>query len=195
MGSELRGVALMNLGIVETWSGRFDDAERHLAEGAALARSIGRPYLEVACRAHQGFASRTVSLAGSITLRSRSSRRDCGRSRSSPGACSRTSDCRLAATQARLGMLDEARATLTGLPAEDELVGDTARAVICIAEGDPRSALDLLQDVLDVPTPAGLPAFALVEAQLLAGIAHLDRASDTRPPPRPRRHSRPPAIR
>src|SRR5258708_34185758 len=26
MGSELRGVALMNLGIVETWSGRFDDA-------------------------------------------------------------------------------------------------------------------------------------------------------------------------
>src|SRR5207249_7547044 len=29
MGSELRGVALMNLGIVETWSGRFDDAERH----------------------------------------------------------------------------------------------------------------------------------------------------------------------
>src|SRR2546427_4587476 len=27
MGTGLRGVALMNLGIVETWSGRFDDAE------------------------------------------------------------------------------------------------------------------------------------------------------------------------
>jgi LuxR family transcriptional regulator, maltose regulon positive regulatory protein len=52
MGSELRGVALLNLGIVETWSGRFDDAERHLSEGAALAKTIGRPYLEVACRAH-----------------------------------------------------------------------------------------------------------------------------------------------
>src|SRR6266851_5024369 len=62
MGSELRGVALMNLEIVETWSGRFDDAERHLSEGAALAQTIGRPYLEVACRAHQGFASKTVSL-------------------------------------------------------------------------------------------------------------------------------------
>ena len=36
--SELRAVALLNLGIVETWSGRFDDAERHLSEGAALAR-------------------------------------------------------------------------------------------------------------------------------------------------------------
>src|SRR3982075_1253635 len=63
MGSELRAVALMNLGIVETWSGRFDDAERHLSEGAALAEAIGRPYLEVACRAPQGFGSKTVSLA------------------------------------------------------------------------------------------------------------------------------------
>src|SRR6202043_2832733 len=63
MGSELRGVVLMNLGIVETWSGRLADAERHLSEGAALARTIGRPYLEVACRAHQGFPSKLVSVA------------------------------------------------------------------------------------------------------------------------------------
>jgi LuxR family maltose regulon positive regulatory protein len=63
MGSELRAVALLNLGIVETWSGRLADAERHLAEGAALAHSIGRPYLEVACRAHQGFPSKLVSVA------------------------------------------------------------------------------------------------------------------------------------
>ena len=53
----------MNLGIVETWSRRFDDAERHLSEGAALAHAIGRPYLEVACRAHQVFPTRLVSLA------------------------------------------------------------------------------------------------------------------------------------
>ena len=63
MDSELRGVALLNLGIVETWSGRLADAERHLSEGAALARTIGRPYLEVACRAHLGFPSRLVSVA------------------------------------------------------------------------------------------------------------------------------------
>ncbi len=61
--SELRGVALLNLGIVETWSGRLLDAERHLNEGAALAQRIGRPYLEVACRAHQGFPSQLVSVA------------------------------------------------------------------------------------------------------------------------------------
>ena len=63
MGSELRGIALLNLGIVETWSGRLADAQRHLSEGAALAHMIGRPYLEVACRAHQGFPSKLVSAA------------------------------------------------------------------------------------------------------------------------------------
>src|SRR4051812_25928802 len=63
MGSELRGVALLNLGIVETWTGRLIEAERHLSDGAALAQRTGRHYLEVACRAHQGFPSVSVSVA------------------------------------------------------------------------------------------------------------------------------------
>src|SRR6195256_3525921 len=63
MGSELRAVALLNLGIVETWTGRLLEAERHLCDGAALARRTGRRYLEVACRAHQGFPSKLVSVA------------------------------------------------------------------------------------------------------------------------------------
>ena len=58
LGSDLRAVALMNLGIVEEWSLGLPDAERHLQEGAALARRIGRPYLEVACLAQLGFASK-----------------------------------------------------------------------------------------------------------------------------------------
>ena len=62
MDSELRAVALVNLGIVETWSGRPAEAERHLSEGAELAGTIGRPYLEVAGRAHQGFPSRLTRL-------------------------------------------------------------------------------------------------------------------------------------
>jgi LuxR family maltose regulon positive regulatory protein len=63
METELRAVALMNLGIVETWSGRFAEAERHVTEGAALAQTIGRTYIEVACRAYQAFPSTLVSLA------------------------------------------------------------------------------------------------------------------------------------
>jgi len=58
LDSDLRAVALMNLGTVEAWSLGLPDAERHLREGAALARRIGRPYLEVACLAQLGFASK-----------------------------------------------------------------------------------------------------------------------------------------
>jgi LuxR family maltose regulon positive regulatory protein len=63
LDSDLRAVALMNLGIVEAWSLGLHDAERHLHEGAVLARNIGRPYLEVACLAQLGFASKIHSFA------------------------------------------------------------------------------------------------------------------------------------
>jgi LuxR family maltose regulon positive regulatory protein len=56
LGRDLRAVALMNLGTVEAWSLGLPDAERHLREGAVLARKIGRPYLEVGCLAQLGFA-------------------------------------------------------------------------------------------------------------------------------------------
>jgi LuxR family transcriptional regulator, maltose regulon positive regulatory protein len=60
LGSDLRAVALGNLGTAEAWSLEppdAPDAERHLREGADLAREIGRPYLEVGCLAQLGFAS------------------------------------------------------------------------------------------------------------------------------------------
>ncbi len=254
MESELRGVALMNLGIVETWSRRFDDAERHLSEGAALAKAIGRPYLEVACRAHQIFPTTLVSLASArergrqaVALAERYGLGDrpilapalgavafwaiwmgefdegesalrrawevaepqidpaaaallhlatgmlhSGRGQQQSALEAFAAGARaqslltgvhalatpvvgwLAATQARLGMPDEARATLTGFSAEHERMGFiyNARAVICLAEGDPSTALDLLQDVRHAPPLAG-PAFTLVETHLLAGTAHL----------------------
>jgi LuxR family maltose regulon positive regulatory protein len=58
LDTDLRAVALMNLGIVEAWSLGNQDSEQHLREGAALARKIGRPYLEVACLAELAFASK-----------------------------------------------------------------------------------------------------------------------------------------
>jgi LuxR family transcriptional regulator, maltose regulon positive regulatory protein len=63
LGSDLRAVALMNLGIVEAWSLGNQDSERHLQEGADLARKIGRPYLEVACLAELAFASKIEPFA------------------------------------------------------------------------------------------------------------------------------------
>jgi LuxR family transcriptional regulator, maltose regulon positive regulatory protein len=47
VGEDLRVLALINLGTAELWTSRFDEAGRHLEDGIALARRIGRPYLEV----------------------------------------------------------------------------------------------------------------------------------------------------
>ena len=52
MSGERRALALISLGIAETWSYRHDEAERHLEQGVALARQIGRPYLELTGLAH-----------------------------------------------------------------------------------------------------------------------------------------------
>jgi LuxR family transcriptional regulator, maltose regulon positive regulatory protein len=254
MGGELRGLALLNLGIAETWSGRFADAERHLAQGAALAHTIGQPYLEVACRAHQGFPSKLVSVAtalergrqavalaerhglegrpilapafgalggtaiwmgefdegerwlrrawevteahvdpaAAVFLHVATGMLHVGRGQHRSALEEFVAAARLeslltgehvlapritgwlAATQARLGMPDEARATLAGAFGEPERIGAVlnARAVICMVEREPAAALDVLRDVRDL-TPLVVPALTLVEAHLLAGSAHL----------------------
>jgi LuxR family transcriptional regulator, maltose regulon positive regulatory protein len=253
--SELRGVTLLNLGIVETWSGALADAERHLLEGAALAQTIGWPFLEVACRAHLGFPSKTVSFAAArerghqtVTLAERHGFDDhpilapalgalggaaiwmgefdegerwlrrawevaeaqidpaaavflhgltgmlhAGRGQHQAAlqefAAADHGDSLLmgvhaalagwisgwqARTQARLGMLDEARGSLSGFSTEPGRIGAicNARAVICLAEGEPAKALEILRDVRD-PTLTIVAGFTLVEAHLLAGVAHL----------------------
>ena len=252
--SELRAVALLNLGIVETWSGRLADAQRHLSEGAALAQTIGRPYLEVACRAHQGFPSKLVSVteayergrdavalaerygledrpilapalgaaggmaiwmgefdegerwlrrawevaearvdpAAAVLLHVATGMLHAGRGqhRSALAEFVAAAEAQslltgvhalapritawLAEAQARLGMTDEARATLSGFSTGPERMGamNNALAVIAIAEGDPATAVDALRDV-PANTPLVGPAFTLVETHLLSGIAHL----------------------
>jgi LuxR family maltose regulon positive regulatory protein len=49
---DLSALAVISLGIAETWSIRYEDADRHLGPGVALARRIGRPYLEILGLAH-----------------------------------------------------------------------------------------------------------------------------------------------
>jgi LuxR family maltose regulon positive regulatory protein len=64
LGSDLRALALMNLGTAEAWSpGGLPDAERHLREGAALAREIGGPMSKSA--AWHSWASRRRSARSS----------------------------------------------------------------------------------------------------------------------------------
>jgi LuxR family transcriptional regulator, maltose regulon positive regulatory protein len=253
LGSDLRAVALMNLGSAEAWSLGLPDAERHLQEGAVLARRIGRPYLEVACLAQLGFASRIrsfattrrrcyeaialadrhgwgaepviapalVTLAGNLVwtgeldegerwlrrteralqtdtgpdirqlLHLATGRLHAGRGHyhealeefsaaehlqsqlaGSHALASQVAGWMLT-TQARLGMLGEARAALAALDDERANSGEirNARAAICLTEGDPAGALGALADVLDGTAPV-IGYLTVVEAQLLAGLAH-----------------------
>ena len=58
LGEELRTLALISLGDTEYWTARFEESERHLEQGVALARRIGRPFLEfsgLACQAASAF--------------------------------------------------------------------------------------------------------------------------------------------
>jgi LuxR family maltose regulon positive regulatory protein len=48
-GDELRALALMNLGLAETWIFRLAEAETHLHTALELAGRIGRPFVEVGC--------------------------------------------------------------------------------------------------------------------------------------------------
>ncbi len=254
LGSDLRAVALLNLGTAEAWSpGGLADAERHLQEGAALAREIGRPYVEVSCLAQLGFASKIhpfattqrrcreaivlaerygwgaewviapalITLTGALIwtgefdegerwhqralqARQADSGPDIGlllhhttgmlqacRGRHHEALPEFTEADRLQsqlagshalasqvtgwllATQARLGRTGEARAALAAL--DDERAGSAeirnARAVICLADGDPAGALRAVRDVLDGTAPV-IGYVTIVEAQLLAGLAH-----------------------
>src|SRR5215472_548102 len=53
LGEELRALALIILGVTEYWTDRLDEAERRLDQGLALARRIGRPFLEFVVLAYQ----------------------------------------------------------------------------------------------------------------------------------------------
>jgi LuxR family transcriptional regulator, maltose regulon positive regulatory protein len=77
------------------------------------------------------------------------------------------------ATQARLGLPGEARVAIAALDDERASSGEirNARAVICLAEGDPAGAIGAVRDVLDGTTPV-IGYVTVVEAQLLAGLAY-----------------------
>ena len=76
-------------------------------------------------------------------------------------------------TQARLGQLSEARASLAVLDAELAGSGEiaNARAVISLAEGNPPAALAAAQNVVNGTAPV-IGYVTVVEANLLAAVAH-----------------------
>ena len=68
LGDELRALALIVLGDTEIWGARLDQAEPHLEQVVAVARRIGRPYLEFVALAHQAAGVVTRSLPQAAEL-------------------------------------------------------------------------------------------------------------------------------
>src|SRR5262249_59840984 len=68
LGEDLRALALITLGSAEFWAGQIDQAERHLERGVALARRIGRPYLEFTGLAYQAGVGQFRSFAAGLAL-------------------------------------------------------------------------------------------------------------------------------
>ena len=64
LGEDLRALALINLGITEFGVGLLEEAGPHLEQGVAMARRIGRPFLEFSGLAYQA----TINVTGSLAL-------------------------------------------------------------------------------------------------------------------------------
>src|SRR5262249_2963866 len=66
LGEDLRALALITLGSAEFWAGQIDQAESHLERGVAVARRIGRPYLEFTGLAYQSGVGHFRSFAEAL---------------------------------------------------------------------------------------------------------------------------------
>jgi LuxR family maltose regulon positive regulatory protein len=62
LGEDLRAQAMITLGIAEVYAERLEDAGWHLEQGVALARRIGRPYLELTGLVHSAVVAQWRSL-------------------------------------------------------------------------------------------------------------------------------------
>jgi len=64
LGDDMRAFALLQFGVAELWTGRFDAAERHLEQALAIAQRIERPFLELGALAHLA----QIAIFDSVTL-------------------------------------------------------------------------------------------------------------------------------
>jgi LuxR family maltose regulon positive regulatory protein len=142
LGEELRALALISLGLAEFWADRLGEAERHLAQGVALARQIGRPFLEFTGLACQAGIELFRSLPGAA-----------GRSRQAielaqrhgwtndPAACN--AYVVLAAVLAWQGRLDEAAAWATRA---ERVIRPEAEPAVAMGIYHVRGMLELARD-------------------------------------------------
>jgi LuxR family maltose regulon positive regulatory protein len=152
LGEDLRARALISLGIAELWTARSERAERHLEQGVALARRIGRPYLELTGLAHGA----RIAIARSYRLgvqRSRQAIELAERHGWSEEPITGVAHLQLAGAMSAQGRLEEAerwleRAERTFRAEVEPAAGMTlqwTRGALELARGRPERALDAFQ--------------------------------------------------
>jgi LuxR family maltose regulon positive regulatory protein len=164
--------ALVNLAGTFIWAGEFDEGERWLRRTAHAVETDTGPVIRL-----------LLHLATGILLSGRRRQREAlaefvaaehlqAQLEGTHALAGQLTSWRLAA-QARLGQLSEARASLAALDAELAASGEigAARAIICLAEGNPAAALAAAQDVVNGTAPV-VGYVTVVEAHLLAALAH-----------------------
>jgi LuxR family maltose regulon positive regulatory protein len=164
--------ALMTLAGTMVWLGEFDEGERWLRRTERALQTDTGPDIrlllhQTAGILHAGRGRRHEALEEFGAAEHLASQLE-----GSQALASQMTGW-LLATQARLGLPGEARACLAALDDERASSGEirNARAVICLAEGDPAGALGALRDVLDGTAPV-LGYTTVMEAHLLAGLAY-----------------------
>ena len=164
--------ALVTLAGVLIWTGEFDQAERWLQRTELALQTDSGPAIRLLLHLTAGLLDaargRLDKALGEFVAAGRMQAQLAG----SHALASQLAGWTVG-TQARLGMLGEARALLAALDGEQGSTGEirNARAMICLAERDAAGALRELLDVLDGTAPA-VGYVTVVGAQLLAGLAY-----------------------
>ncbi|HXJ26278.1 MAG TPA: LuxR C-terminal-related transcriptional regulator, partial [Streptosporangiaceae bacterium] len=164
--------ALIMLAGTLVWTGEFDECERWLQRTRQALQTDTGPDIRLLLHQTAGLQHAGRGRLHEA-LEELSAAEDLGSQLADSRALASRATRWLIATQARLGMTGEARALVAAL--DDERAGSgefrNARAVICLAEGDPAGALDAVAGVLDGTAPVQGDV-TVMEAHLLAGLAH-----------------------
>jgi LuxR family maltose regulon positive regulatory protein len=166
--------ALATLAGTMIWMGEFDEGERWLRRAWDAAEADLEPAIEVLLHLATGMMLAARGQHAQALVEFEASARALSPLAGEHALAAQICGC-LAATQARLGMPDEARRSLAALPDHRARMGEIRNAWsrILLEEGDGVAALDALRDVLGGTSPV-LHVFTRVEAHLLAGLAQLE---------------------
>jgi LuxR family maltose regulon positive regulatory protein len=163
--------ALVSLAGTMVWTGEFDEAERWLQRAARAMRTDTGPDKGLMLHKTTGMLAAARGRNHEALEEFAAAEYLQSQLESAHATASQVTGW-LLATRARLGRTGEASAALAALDEEQAGSGEihNARAVVCLADGDPAGALGAVRDVLDGTAPV-IGYVTVVEAHLLAGLA------------------------